>query len=47
MLQNRKASGFSIFSLSDKASDKEANELAQRENKSDFIGGLRFNILIH
>ena len=36
--KNRKASGFSIFSLSDKASDKEANELAQRENKSDFIG---------
>jgi len=39
--KNRKASGFSIFSLSDKASDKEANELAQRENKSDFIGGLK------
>jgi len=39
--KNRKASGFSIFSLSDKASDKEAKELAQRENKSDFIGGLK------
>jgi len=39
--KNRKASGFSIFSLSDKASDKEANDLAQRENKSDFIGGLK------
>ncbi len=39
--KNRKASGFSIFSLSDKASDKEANELAKRENKSDFIGGLK------
>ena len=39
--KNRKANGFSIFSLSDKASDKEANELAQRENKSDFIGGLK------
>ena len=39
--KNRKASGFSIFSLSDKASDKEANELAQRENNSDFIGGLK------
>ncbi len=39
--KNRKASGFSIFSLSDKASDKEARELAQRENKSDFIGGLK------
>jgi len=39
--KNRKASGFSIFSLSDKASDKEAKKLAQRENKSDFIGGLK------
>ena len=39
--KNRKASGFSIFSLSDKASDKEANQLALRENKSDFIGGLK------
>ena len=39
--KNRQARGFSIFSLSDKASDKEAKELAQRENKSDFIGGLK------
>ena len=39
--KNRKASGFSIFSLSDKASDKEAKKLAQRENNSDFIGGLK------
>ena len=39
--KNRKARGFSIFSLSNKASDKEAKELAQRENKSDFIGGLK------
>ena len=39
--KNKKASGFSIFSLSDTASDKEAKELAQRENRSDFIGGLR------
>ena len=39
--KNSKASGFSIFSLSNKASDKEAKELAQRENKSDFIGGLK------
>tara|TARA_B100000963_G_C22581431_1_gene651034 strand:+ start:320 stop:1177 length:858 start_codon:yes stop_codon:yes gene_type:complete len=39
--KNRNASGFSIFSLSDKASDKEAKKLAQRENKSDFIGGLK------
>ena len=39
--KNRKASGFSVFSLSDKASDNEAKELAKRENKSDFIGGLK------
>jgi len=39
--KNKKASGLSIFSLSDKASDKEAKELAQRENNSDFIGGLK------
>ena len=39
--KNRNASGFSIFSLSNKASDNEARELAQRENKSDLIGGLK------
>lgn len=39
--KNKNASGFSIFSLSDKASDKEAKKLALRENKSDFIGGLK------
>ncbi len=39
--KNRKARGFSIFSLSDKASDKEAKKLAQRENNSDLIGGLK------
>ena len=39
--KNRNASGFSVFSLSNKASDNEARELAQRENKSDFIGGLK------
>ena len=39
--KNRKARGFSIFSLSDKASDREAKKLAQRENNSDFIGGLK------
>ena len=39
--KNKNASGFSIFSLSDKASDKEAKKLALRENKSDLIGGLK------
>ena len=33
------AHGISIFTLSDKASDKEAAKLAQRENQADLIGG--------
>lgn len=37
--ENRKARGVSVFSLSDKASDKEAARLASRENKADLIGG--------
>ena len=36
---NRKAKGVSIFTLSDKASDREAALLAQQENKADLIGG--------
>ena len=36
---NSKARGISVFSLSDRASDKEAAYLAQRENKADLIGG--------
>ncbi|MCE2516975.1 MAG: N-acetylmuramoyl-L-alanine amidase [Alphaproteobacteria bacterium] len=37
--ENSKARGVSVFTLSDKASDKEAARLASRENKSDLIGG--------
>jgi len=37
--KNKKASGISVFSLSDKASDKEAQILAQRENEVDDILG--------
>ncbi len=33
------ARGISVFSLSDKASDKEAAYLARQENKADLIGG--------
>ena len=33
--KNKKASGFSIFSLSDNASDKEAKELASQMTRSD------------
>lgn len=36
---NHKAHGVSVFTLSDKASDKEAARLASRENKADLIGG--------
>ena len=36
---NRKARGVSIFTLSDRASDKEAAHLARQENKADLIGG--------
>ena len=37
--KNKKASGISVFSLSDKASDKEAQILAQKENEVDDILG--------
>ncbi len=37
--KNKKARGISVFSLSDKASDKEAKILAQRENAVDTILG--------
>ena len=36
---SRKVRGGSIYTLSDKASDKEAEDLAKRENKSDIIAG--------
>ena len=36
-------SGLSIYSLSEKSSDKQAGLLAQKENKSDIIGGADFS----
>ncbi|MDD9904068.1 MAG: N-acetylmuramoyl-L-alanine amidase [Rhodospirillaceae bacterium] len=36
---SRKIRGGSIYTLSDKASDKEAEDLANKENKSDIIAG--------
>ena len=36
---NKKANGISVFSLSDKASDKEAKMLAKRENEVDIFWG--------
>ncbi len=40
---NRKAQGLSIYTLSETASDKEAEALAERENKADIIDGLDFS----
>ena len=37
--KNKKAHGISVFTLSDTASDKEAEYLARNENKADLIGG--------
>ena len=37
---NRSATGLSVYTLSDTASDKEAAALAERENKADIIGGI-------
>ncbi len=41
--KNRKASGLSIYTLSENSSDKEAAKLAEKENKSDIIGGVNFS----
>ena len=42
---NRNAKGLSVYTLSERASDREAEALAERENKADVIGGL--NLLEH
>ena len=39
-IKNRRHRGISIYTLSEKASDKDAALLAKRENKSDIIAGL-------
>ncbi|WP_193173003.1 N-acetylmuramoyl-L-alanine amidase [Nisaea nitritireducens] len=41
-IPNRKLRGASVYTLSEKASDKEANLLAENENKSDIIAGMDF-----
>ena len=38
--KNRQARGLSVYTLSETASDKEAEALAERENKADVISGL-------
>lgn len=40
--RNKKATGLSVYTLSETASDKEAAALAERENKADVIAGLDF-----
>ncbi len=40
--KNRKAKGLSVYTLSETASDKEAAQLAEKENKTDIIYGLDF-----
>ena len=42
---NRSAKGLSVYTLSETASDKEAEALAERENKVDIVAGL--NLLEH
>ncbi len=39
-IRNRKVRGLSLYTLSERASDKEAGELAERENKADLIAGI-------
>ena len=39
-IRNRKVRGASVYTLSERASDREADELAKKENKSDLIAGV-------
>jgi N-acetylmuramoyl-L-alanine amidase len=39
-IKNRKIRGLSVYTLSERASDKEAAGLAEKENKSDLIAGI-------
>jgi N-acetylmuramoyl-L-alanine amidase len=41
-LPERTERGASVFTLSDKASDKEAAMVAERENKSDLVAGVKY-----
>lgn len=40
--RNRKVKGLSVYTLSETASDKEAEALAEKENKADIVAGLNF-----
>jgi len=39
-IKNRKTRGLSVYTLSEKASDREAEALAEQENKADMIAGV-------
>jgi N-acetylmuramoyl-L-alanine amidase len=39
-IENRRIRGLSVYTLSEKASDKEAAALAEKENKADLIAGI-------
>ena len=39
-IRNKNVRGLSVYTLSERASDKEAGELAERENKADLIAGI-------
>ena len=39
-IKNKNIRGLSVYTLSEKASDKEAAELAEQENKADLIAGV-------
>lgn len=41
-IKNRKTRGLSVYTLSERASDKEAAALAEKENKADLIAGVNF-----
>ncbi len=42
-IKNRRIRGLSVYTLSEKASDKEAADLAEKENKADLIAGMDFS----
>jgi len=39
-IKNKKIRGLSVYTLSERASDKEAQQLAEKENKADLIAGI-------
>ncbi|MBL6664843.1 MAG: N-acetylmuramoyl-L-alanine amidase [Rickettsiales bacterium] len=41
--KNHKAKGFSIYTLSENSSDKQAERLARKENRADIIHGVNFS----